>query len=230
MPTVHVNANAPAGGYDLGSLGGFTGMGGSGGIAGSPAPSGVHVKNLNPVHVTAQMPVKPSWPDQLWMRQNDLRNDHPYAYHAAKTALGIAVPILPTVMAVANAYERYKHGQPLFGNMFGKLVGSVSGLFSNSPGGPLSSNQENPLYKDLDSSFFNGSGSPSGSTGGSSYYDSQLPNYPGLASMSAYPVALGDMGGYWNQMALHDAAPTYGPFGGYGNKPLPIAPTGISGV
>jgi len=135
-------------------------------------------------------------------------------------------------MAIANAYERHKHGQPLFGNAFGKLTGSVSGIFNelgSGPGGPLSSNDQNPLYKDLDSSFFDSSGSPGGSTGGSSYYDSQLPDYPGLASMSAYPLG-GSMGGYWNKLAIHDAAPAYGPFAGYGKKPLPIAPTGILGV
>src|SRR5690348_7896388 len=117
------------------------------------------------------------------MRKNDLAADHPYAYNAAKAAMG-AVPFLPTVYAFANAYQRWKHGMPLFSNPFHNLTGSVSNVFhdiGSGPGGPLSSNDQNPLYKDLDSSFFNSSGSPGGSTGGSSYYDSQLPDYPGLA-------------------------------------------------
>lgn len=53
MPTIHVNANAPAGGYDLGSLGGFSGMGGGATMGGATAPNGVKVKNLAPMHVTA---------------------------------------------------------------------------------------------------------------------------------------------------------------------------------
>lgn len=163
------------------------------------------------------------------MRLNDFRNDHPVEYHAAKAALGATGPILPTVYAFANAYQRWKHGMPLFGNVFGNLGGTVSGMFKDSPGGPLSSDKENPLYKDLDSSFFDGSGSPGGGGFGTSYYDSKLPDYPGLASMSAYPMS-GDPGGYWNQRAIHDAAPTYGPFAGYGKKPLPIAPAGILGT
>lgn len=188
------------------------GMGGNGGMGGSLAPGGAQVKDLAPVHVTAQTPRQPG----IFGSYMQWANDHPTLSKMAEGLVGSAIPTLGTVFAGAHAYYNSQHGRPLFGNMFGKLGGSVSdmlGAIGSGPGGPLSSNQQNPLYKDLDSSFFNGSGSPGGGGFGSSYYDSQLPNYPGLASVSAYPLS-GDMGGYWNQQAIHDAAPTYGPFAG----------------
>jgi hypothetical protein len=165
------------------------------------------------VNVTAQLPKTPGWYERLWMMQND----HPLASQGLKTALGGAIPILPTVFGIANMYERYKHGQPLLGKTMGNLGGTVSNIFSglgSGPGGPLSSNDQNPLYKDLDSSFFDGSGSPGGGGFGTSYYDSKLPDYPGLTGLSAYPLS-GDVGGYWNQRAIHDAAPAYGPFSNF---------------
>lgn len=177
------------------------------------------------------MPRTPGLYEGLWMRQNDLRADHPLAYQAAKTAIGSAIPVLPTVLAVANAYQRWKHGMPLFGDTLGKLGGAAQDMFSgmgSHTGGPLSSTPQHPLYDGL---YTNGiSGGGGAGSGGPSQPNTQLPNYPAIQSMSAHPIGLGDLGGYWNQVAIHDAAPTYGPFAGYGKNPLPIAPSGIFGA
>lgn len=129
-------------------------------------------------------------------------------------------------MAFANAYQNYKHGQPLFGGMFSKLGDAAQDMFGGSlpGGGPLSSTPQHPLYKDLYTNGISGSGATG--SGGPSQTNPQLPNYPGLQGMSAYPIGLSDPGGYWNQVAIHDAALPYGPFAGYANKPLPTAPFG----
>lgn len=46
---------------------------GAGGSISAPDIGGVHVTNLAPTNVQAQMPVKPTWLDQAWM----WKNDHP---------------------------------------------------------------------------------------------------------------------------------------------------------
>ena len=131
-------------------------------------------------------------------------------------------------MVAANAYENYKHGKGLLNDITGLFHSSAPG--ASSPGSPLSSNAQNPLYKDLYKGFFDGSGD--GATYGgippSGNGSDQLPNYPGIAALSAVPASL--PGGYWNQRALHDAALTYGPFAGFAQHPLPIAPSGILGT
>lgn len=149
-------------------------------------------------------------------------------------------------MVAANAYEKYKHAQPLLGSLSG-LGNAVSGLFGglgDGPGSPLSNSPNSPLFASQYAAMFNGTGSgngsDSGAPGGGAFggptiaSSGALPTYPGLSALSGGSAPLG---GFWNQRALHDAAPVYGPYAAFGHGtpsyPLAgaqIAPAGILGA
>jgi hypothetical protein len=186
------------------------------------------------------MPAPTSWFDNymMWSR------DHPVVSKLAENVAGVAIPMLKPVLVAAHTYYNSQHGQPLFGDMFGKLTGMFDGLGSlgNGPGAPLSNNDNNPLFANFDNSAttsgsgatgggpLNGVGSPSIATSGA------LPYYPGLSALSGGSAPIG---GFWNQQALRDAAPAYGPYAGFaqGIAPNPnpyglpqaLAPAGIRG-
>jgi hypothetical protein len=211
------------------------------GSGGSPAQGEslpLHVTNLAPVKVQAQMPVQPGWFDQ-W---NMFEHDHPYLSGLAESAASAAIPWLKPVLVGAHAYYNAQHGQPLLGNLWGKITGGLASL-GDGPGSPLSNSPNTPLFSDLygqpasgsgaDTSYGIGSGlsgSPSIAASGS------LPYYPGLSALSGGSAPIG---GFWNQQALRDAAPAYGPYAGFaqGAAPNPnpyglppaLAPTGIRG-
>lgn len=239
LAPVSVSALSPSsiGAPMFGSL--YSDSGSSGSIS-APDIGGVHVTNLAPTQVQAQMPVKPSWLDQLYMAQND----HPALSSLVKGVAG-NIPLLGPVMVAANAYENYKHGQPLFGSL-GGLGGSLAHLLSglgDGPGGPLSTSPNSPLYASQYAAMFNGtpgagSSDPAGSMGsmgGPALASSgALPAYPGLGALSGGSAPLG---GFWNQRALHDAAPVYGPYAAFGHGTTsylpagaPFAPAGILGA
>lgn len=204
-----------------------------------PTIGGLHVTNLAPTNVKAQMPVQPSMLDQAWMWSND----HKAVSNAAQGALGSAIPLLAPVMSIANAYENYKHGLPLLQGQFGglgSLVGPVSSLFSglgHAPGGPLASTSNNPLYGAQDAAAFQGP--PGGASYGGAMPNSGILGAPSIASSGALPAYPGltglsggsaPLGGYWNQQAIRDAAPAYGPYAGMripSSIPSGLAPTGI---
>jgi hypothetical protein len=240
LAPVNVNAITTGGpsSLDLYSGGGAMGSG-AGPSFGAPSVP-LSVKDLAPVHVTAQMPAPTNWFDNYMMWSND----HPMLSKLAESAVGGVTGLSPVLVA-AHAYYNSQHGQPLFGNLLGKLSGALGGLGSlgDGPGSPLSNSPNTPLFSDLygqqasgsgaDTSYGIGSGvsgSPSIATSGS------LPYYPGLSALSGGSAPIG---GFWNQQALRDASPAYGPYAGFaqGAAPNPnpyglppaLAPTGIRG-
>jgi hypothetical protein len=198
------------------------------------------VKDLAPVHVTAQMPAQPGMFDSYMM----WANDHPALSKLAEGVVGNVTGLAP-VFVGAHAYYNAQHGQPLFGSLLSKFGSALGGLASlgDGPGGPLNTSPNSPLFSNLtdpsavgsgaDTSYGMGSGlsgSPSLAASGS------LPYYPGLSALSGGAAPLG---GFWNQQALRDAAPVYGPYAGFGQGAAPnpnpyglpqaLAPAGIRG-
>jgi hypothetical protein len=238
LAPVNVNATAspgPPSSIDFG-IGGVSAGGGL--SADGRAP--LHVTNLAPVNVKAQMPVQPGMFDSYMM----WANDHPVLSKLAEGVVGNVTGLSPVLVA-AHAYYNAKHGQPWFGTLlskFGSAIGGIGSLGSG-PGYPLSSNDNNPLFADLYNepttnpgmSAGDGGSGPIGGTP-SITTSGALPYYPGLSALSG---GLAPIGGFWNQQALRDAAPVYGPYAGFAQAAAPnpnpyglpqaFAPAGIRG-
>lgn len=233
LGAVNVSASVPSG---LGALSGLQSLAGSGQVSGGGASpgGGLHVQNLAPVNVKAQMPAPTSALDNAWMWSND----HPVLSNIIQ-GVASSIPGLAPVMVTANAYENAKHGiNPLSSLIpFGSSLSSLFGGMTSSSG-PASSKDANASLLGLLGSSGNlglPGNSPSNNGGmppSSISTSGPLPDYAGLASLAGFGNAL--TGGYWNQQALKMANPAYGPYAGYGGTPQPInyanpyAPTGVA--
>lgn len=201
----------------------------------SPDPGGVSVKNLAPTNVQAQMPVKPG----LFGSYNQWYNDHRFLGGMAEGLASAAIPMLKPVLVAAHAYYRSQHGQPLFGPLWGRIANAFSGS-GDGPGSPLSNSPNSPLFASLYDARGSGSGADPNAPGGGLFgaptiaSSGALPAYPGLSGLSGGSAPLG---GFWNQQALRDAAPVYGPYAAFGHGTpsslpagAPFAPAGILGA
>jgi hypothetical protein len=241
LAPVNVSAITTSGpsGLDFYTGGGSPGSGAGPSFGAPSAP--LHVTDLAPTHVTAQMPAPTNWFDNYMMWSHD----HPVVSKLAENVAGGAIPLLSPVLVAAHAYYNNQHGKPLLGDLFGDITGAFRGLGSlgSGPGSPLSSNDNNPLFADLYNEpttnlGMSGGGGGSGPISGTPSIASSgaLPNYPGLSALSGGSAPVG---GFWNQRALRDASPVYGPYAGFaqGAAPNPspyglppaLAPTGIRG-
>lgn len=246
LAPVNVNAVTMGSSPMMGNLYGNGGMSGAPNMGSGGGAGNVPVKDLAPVHVNAQMPVQPN----MFDRYMGWSNDHPFLSGLAENAVGGVTGLAPVIVA-AHAYYNAQHNQPIFGSLSDLAskaghalggLGSLGGMFSG-PGSPLSANSNSPVFGDLYSSQSTGmatglGGNPQHPQSGSSGYTiassgGALPYYPGLSSLGNGGPA--PMGGFWNQQAIHDAAPTYGPYAGMSGStppatpPLsPYAPSGIT--
>lgn len=152
------------------------------------------------------------------------------ANHPFLTSLGANILGLGPALGAYNLYNSFTNNSALH-----NLGNDISGLFSHSgtPSGGFNASGVNDALNGL-SGMGMGSGAPGGGMapgsigggmpfggGGSPSYGgfvgtpsvsgesyTPLGNYPQPASYQA-PV-----GGYWNQQAIRDAAPAYGPYAG----------------
>jgi hypothetical protein len=211
LAPVHVTSPPPPSSPMFGDI-----FGGSS-TPGGPDSNGFTIKDLAPVKVAPQMPMQPNMFDRYMMWSND----HPVLSKLAESVAGGVTGLSP-VMVAAHAYYNSQHGKSLLGSL-GNLFSGIGSLGSggDSGGGPLGNSPNTPLFSNRygpstqSPGLQDGPGpSASGVYGAPSIASSgALPLYPG---MSPLPAGSAPIGGFWNQRALRDAAPTYGPYSGFG--------------